>query len=218
MNHLAQASSLSIIGRSGPGGVPLPTLAMVSRSAHGSARCCVPCSLVLGAGLPCRGGDAALRARRCYEHHGVSCSPRPILVTGSAGPECLLIQQLGRPPACWIRTSSLRRASAIWSASARRSATWTAEICCSSLRSCRPQPIPWPTPPAPASAIAVTSRYWAAYPSRMANASARVKPGSSSVELFVRLILTARSRSSPMSRRPWSRSSTAFSAGCSPSW
>jgi hypothetical protein len=110
MNHLAQASSLSIIGRSGPGGVPLPTLAMVSRSAHGSARCCVPCSLVLGAGLPCRGGDAALRARRCYEHHGVSCSPRPILVTGSAGPECLLIQQLGRsarlldsdvqPPAC----------------------------------------------------------------------------------------------------------------------
>jgi hypothetical protein len=31
-----------IIGRSGPGGVPLPTLAVFSRSAHGSTRYCIP--------------------------------------------------------------------------------------------------------------------------------------------------------------------------------
>jgi len=60
--------SLSIIGRSGSGGIPLPTLAFVSRSAHGITRYCVPRSLVLGAGLPCHGGDAALRAGRCYQH------------------------------------------------------------------------------------------------------------------------------------------------------
>jgi hypothetical protein len=53
LSAVAIGGLLSIIGRSGPGGVPFPTLAIVSRSARGNARYCVPCSLVLGAGLPC---------------------------------------------------------------------------------------------------------------------------------------------------------------------
>jgi hypothetical protein len=54
--------------RLGSAGIPSPTLAIVSRSAHGSARYGIPCSRVLGAGLPCHRGDAALRAGRCCLH------------------------------------------------------------------------------------------------------------------------------------------------------
>jgi len=75
-------------GASGPAGIPLPTLTIVSRSARGCTRYCIAWSWVHDPGLPCYWHDAALRAGKVFTAplRLVSCSPRPILVTGSCRP------------------------------------------------------------------------------------------------------------------------------------
>ena len=87
-NRIAHPGVMPSVGVSGPAGIPLPTLTIVSRSAHGSTRYCIAWSWVHDPGLPCYWHDAALRAGKVFTAplRLVSCSPRPILVTGSCRP------------------------------------------------------------------------------------------------------------------------------------
>jgi hypothetical protein len=81
--------------------IPLPALAVVSRSAHGDTRWCVPCYVctVLGCPLPRLTRPFASELISTAPDMGVdSCSPRPILVTGSRRPgNYRLLQQFRRP-------------------------------------------------------------------------------------------------------------------------
>jgi hypothetical protein len=68
---------------------PLPALAIVSRSAHGGTSCSVPCSVctVLGCLVPRLTRPLAPVLCLAATRKGLdSCSPRPILVTGSRRP------------------------------------------------------------------------------------------------------------------------------------
>src|ERR1700735_5584387 len=82
-------------------GFPFPALAVGSRSAHGDTRWCVPCYVctVLGCPLPRLTRPFASELISTAPDEGVdSCSPRPILVTGSRRPgNYLLLLQFRRP-------------------------------------------------------------------------------------------------------------------------
>jgi hypothetical protein len=87
-NRIAHPGVMPSVGVSGPAGIPLPTLTIVSRSAHGSTRYCIPghrCTILGCAVIAVTRPFAPKKTVLTHPWVGL-CSPRPILITGSRRP------------------------------------------------------------------------------------------------------------------------------------